>query len=654
MQIAAGEGAWGTKGAYLTRDGRPIYLNGANYIVSDGWMINLPGLSRDSADADLAALQALGVNHIRFFPMWQLTQPTIDKVDAKVMRQLDMVIACARDHGISVQIAPLTGWMSGAVFLPPWAVGDLFRNPKIIAGEEFLCRTVATRYKNNPAVLGYDFGNETNVLAGFFAQDSTRREIFRWMKQIYPAFREASPDKLITNGIGTGYAGNFDIRDIAQTTDYLAPHSYPYFHGTTRLDPWYGQRNSYSPNFIIAWCKMMGKPVVLQEFGCSEGWLPVSKIGANLRLTYISVWADGAAGFLWWGSHDIDTAFRVKSKDMLLQDSAPCFARGEFDEQEYHTGLLTTGNAAKEYALDYAQCIKTVNALGFSWSDELPVCYIVVPGGISFNEAMHKFITAYALAKQAHFSVKLCYEGTAIPDDAQAVFIPGLKLTGRARDVIQAYLNGGGSVYQSYENDFGPAITAGPDVIVMNPSLTVKRRVGLMEIHQPMNIPGKIRFREVSCAEPAMALVSFSPQGGESSGISGPDRCVFLCQRIGKGTFYYLAANLEADLAESYDPWPQTNAELFYAALKPNAGFDVDNKMVEFYLKRSGGRRILLLLNHSEQYQNVTIRSEHSMDLTNCETKGEIGAGKEVCLLLKPAAVVIANVGGDASAIIEK
>ena len=164
IQSIMAQDVWEIRGSYLTRNGLPVYLNGVNYIVSDGWMINLPDLSRESANADMEALQKIGVNHIRFFPMWQLTQQTINLVDEKVMKQSDMLVGCARDHDISVQIAPLTGWMSGAVFLPPWAVGDMFRDPEIIAGEKFLCKTIASRYQNDRNVLGYDFGNELNVL----------------------------------------------------------------------------------------------------------------------------------------------------------------------------------------------------------------------------------------------------------------------------------------------------------------------------------------------------------------------------------------------------------------------------------------------------------------------------------------------------------
>jgi hypothetical protein len=646
LPSAQAQAAWGTQGSYLTRNGEPVYLSGANYTVSDGWMMNLPKLTTIALDADMAALQRLGVNHLRFFPLWPLTQPAIGSVDEHVLQQIDRVVASAGRHQISLQISPITGWMSGAVLLPRWAVGDLFRDPAIIAGEQLLCRTLSNRYQNSPAVLGYDFGNETNVLADRLVPQATRGELRRWMEMIYSSFKTGAPGQLVADGIGTGYSDRFDIRDIAETSDYLAPHSYPYFHGTVGLDPWYGQRNSYSPNFIIHWCKMVGKPVLLQEFGCSEGWLPAARIGANLRLNYLSTWADGAAGFIWWGSHDIDPAYRLRSKDLLVRASIPSFAEGRFDEQEYHTGLLTVRNSPKEYAAAYAACIKEVNRLGLGWRDELPVAYIVVSGQVSFNAAMHKLITAFALAKQVHFQVRLCYEGTAIPSDAAAVIIPGLKLRGQAKAVVSDYLNRGGQVYQSWENDFGPAIRLGDKQVFTNPAMVVDQIAGQMEVALPMHIPGRVSFRQVSSSEPARTLVSFARPGGDTfDPAPKPGQSVFLSQSIGQGTFYYFAGNLESDLAESYDPWPKTNAELLYSTVRPRSSIEVDNKYVELYVKRRGTQRLLLLLNHSEKYQHLTVTSDQPIRLTDEETGKQLGTGQEIVLLLKPAEVVIAVVG---------
>ena len=643
LQLVNAQNKWGTQGRYLTKNGKQIYLSGANYIVSDGWMINLPNLSVETMNADMAALQNIEINHIRFFPLWTLTQPSKDKVNEKVLKQLDLLVESAGKHNISMQIAPITGWMSGLSFLPAWAAGDIFRDQTIIDGEKFLATNIATRYRNNPAVLGYDFGNELNVLASKTSSGgSTPDQIFSWMKQIYQAFKVASPDQLTTDGIGTGYDANFDIRNIAQTADYLAPHSYPYFHGTSFVDPWYGQRSTYSSNFIMSWCEMVGKPVIIQEIGCSESWLPESKISAYLRLNYLSTWADGAAGFLWWSSHNIDTALASKTKS--LPDQPANTPELKFSELEYSLGLLATDNKPKDYALTYRESIKTVNKLGLTWTDEVPVCYILIPSTVNFVSSMLKYISAYVMAKQNHFDVKLLYEGKDIPSDATALIVPGIKLNGHSKDVVQTYLVNGGKVYQSYENDFGTAITTGSDTILNNVSLRVINPVGLMESAEPVIVPEQIPMHKTLASHPARNTVSAHTGSGVVNPRSGGNSSVFVTQAVGRGIYYYLAYNLEAALAKIYNPWPDTNCELFYSALKPRTSIDIDNKYVELYIKKSRDRRIILLLNHSEEYQNVTVKSINSLKFSNFETREKVGTGKEITLTLRPAQVIILNV----------
>ncbi len=644
LQFSLAQNQWGTQGKYLTKNGKQIYLSGVNYIVSDGWMINLPNLSEQTMEADMAALQGIGVNHVRFFPMWQLTQPTIGKLDEKVMKQLDKMIVAAGNHHISMQIAPITGFMSGAAFLPKWAMGDIFRDRKIIDGQIYLCKTMAQRYKNNPNVLGFDFGNELNVLVGRVGNEQNKKhtptETLAWMNQIYPAFKNASPNQLVTNGIGTGFNDNFDIRNIAQNADYLSPHSYAYFHGTSNIDPWLGQRTTYSANFITSWCEMLGKPVVVQEIGCSEDWLPPSKIGTYLRLNYLSTWADGAAGFVWWSSHNIDTTFRLKNKELVLPLSDPIFAQGKFNSLEYALGLLNTDNTPKSYASAYKKSIETVDKLGFGWNDNLPVCYIIVPSNQSFDKIMHHYIGSYVLAKQNHFDVKLCYEGAEIPTDAKAVIIPGQKLTGASKDIVQNYLENGGRVFQSFENDFGTAIQLKSETTIKNTDLIVFKSVGEMEGSQKIPLTFEMKFKKTTYLAPAQAIVTYENLYNQ---YNAPSEGALYSQPVGKGTFYYFSGKLEQSLSEIYNPWVNTSFDLIYSVLKPISDIEIDNKYVEFYHKTRAKESIIMLLNHSEKYQNLTIKSEKALKLENYENGSFIGNGNEIMLTLKPGEVLIAK-----------
>jgi hypothetical protein len=76
---------------------------------------------------------------------------------------------------------------------------------------------------------------------------------------------------------------------------------------------------------------MTGKPVLVQEIGCSEAWVPKEDLAKFLRLTLMSAWAQGAAGYFWWGSHNIDPSYPVPTSDIVLKYSKPSFSKGIFD-----------------------------------------------------------------------------------------------------------------------------------------------------------------------------------------------------------------------------------------------------------------------------------------------------------------------------------
>jgi endo-1,4-beta-mannosidase len=194
-------------------------------------------------------------------------------------------VGLARRHHIDVQIAPLTGWMSGYFVLPPWARGDVFTDPKTVAAEQRLVHLVAEHYRDNPAVQGYDFGNELNVFVEFIPTTIDVPGMERWMDGIYRAFKTADPESLVTNGIGTGFTKEFNVEAIARTSDYMSVHSYPWVHRTGRMDPPVGQRTTYSLNYMIEWAATTGKPVLVQETGATSTALSDTDMSRFLSVT---------------------------------------------------------------------------------------------------------------------------------------------------------------------------------------------------------------------------------------------------------------------------------------------------------------------------------------------------------------------------------
>ena len=644
----------GIKGEYLTVDGKPAFLTGANYIPSTGWLMILENWNPSAVDRDMAALHKLGVTSVRFPPLWPLLEPAIDKVDAEKLDRINELVNIAHRNGISVTVGPITGWMSGATFIPKWADGNIFTDEKIVRGEQTLEAAVAHRLKNNPGLLGYDFGNEISAMAGMMHLDPTPEETDKWMAAIYGAFHEADPTHPVTNGLG-GFGGSFDITSVGEHSDYMSVHYYPYFTATLHEDPWIGQRTTYGVDYLVAYAAMTGKPVLVQEIGCSENWVPVSEIGKFMRLTLMSSWAQGAAGYFWWGSHNIDENYHPPANLMALKHSMESFKVGRFSDLEYSMGLLDTANHPKPYSLEYAHWNAVIGKLGVGWKNELPVAYLIFPEHVEDRATRSTEMTAFTLAKQAHMDVRMLAEGKAVPADAAAVVIPGFSLSDKGKAAVRAYLEKGGTVYQSYASDFSEAITTKDSGgRASSPVLIGGQAAGLFSIAEHLRVHGDVKLMDAAPAADAKVelLLGIPEENGEASRNDEEEhlRGVLFKASVGKGTYYYLAANLEEALAKTYNPWGDDDSNLIYSVIRPEGGVDIDSKYVELVEKSRGNERLYLLLNHSNRPQDVTFRSAGAIRLEDYTSHAALGAGKEIPIHLMPGEVLVAEPQGLAGA----
>ncbi|MBN1894159.1 cellulase family glycosylhydrolase [bacterium] len=636
---AAGRPGWQVGEKYLLLDKKPVFLSGVNYVPSRNWHLVLDQWDEPAVDSDLAALKALGIGCIRFFPLWNLTQPEPGRIDEEVFRRIGRILDLAGKHGLFVQIAPLTGWMSGGTFLPDWAAGNIFTDPAIVDGEKFLAGQIAARFGSHAALQGYDFGNEINVLLDVMRLEAGIPEIAVWMRAIYESFRSADPAHPVTNGIGTGFNRLFNIQAIADASDYLSVHSYPYWHSTSRLDPPLGQRTTYSSNYIVSWAEMAGKPVLLQEIGATDAKTDPVAMSRFLRVTYFSNWAEGAAGYFWWCSHDVDPDFRVYTPGSRPEYSNSHLKNRVLGEFEEGLGLLDIRNREKEHAAGFRECIRKVEKLGFGWKDALPACFILIPENSDYHETMIRMITPFALAKRCHADVKLWPEGRDIPSDADFLVIPGFSLSERGREKVLAYLEAGGTVYQSFENDFAREIRLLDQQTFMDkPLFHVEWRRGRMEADRYLRLPA-MTVRRVQ-AQPSVKVLARIHKGDESLFDYEAGDGVFFETRIGKGRYFFLAGNPEAGLERVFDPWPSDDTHLIYSAMRPEPEIDIDNPDVELYHKKRGGEELLLLINHSESFEDVLIRCRGTIRLKAVWAGGEIKGGPEIPLCMPPAEVL--------------
>ena len=622
--------AWSVKDNSILYQGRPGFLVGANYLPSKHWLTILRNWDEKVVENDMQAMQSIGIRCIRFFPLWSLVQTKPDKLDSAVLSNLDKLIEIAGRYGIQIQITPLTGFISGGIYFPKWVKGNIFKDDKLIKAEEFYMETMARKYGNNSVVQSFDLGNESNVMIEFNNFEVTPADVANWMGRLSSAFRKGAPGALFTVSPGTGLDQYFTNETLAKNSDFMVVHPYIYWQGTLNLDPWIGQRTLYGLNYLIEWTAMMGKPVVVQEIGASEEWLPEWDISSFLKINFLNSWAEGASGFLWWSSHDIDQNFRIPNDIFFPDRSAPSYKEGRFHSLEYSMGLFDTRNNPKPYAHEFKHCAEVVERLGHGWTDILPVCYVLVPENHDdFSETMLHLITPFTLAKQAHFDVKLLYENISVPSDAAAVVISGFKLSSAGKRNIDQYLTRGGTVYQSKIQDFAlDQIRVGPvQQVIENPQFIVKKRAGGMTLESKITVKAKLTIQP---------LIDY-PE--EQSLLHEP--LVFTRASVGEGTYYFFSGNLEEGLRGSYNPWNTDNSNLIYSALRPAKTIDISSKYVELFHKRNGDSEILVLINHSNTKQDTEVFSARKIVLKDWITGSQIGSGFRIPVSVGPLNVLI-------------
>ena len=625
---------WSVGEEKLQLNGEEVFLNGVNYIPSDQWMMILKNWNPKVFENDLKHLKDIGVDYIRFCPPWSMTQPDPDHLNEEIFKRIDHLFDVAEKEDIKIQLAPITGWLSGATFLPQWADGNIYTDPEILEGQVTLLSGIAERYKDHPALFGYDFGNETNVIKEVMKLDLSPADVKSWMEKLYQAYKSEDKKHLVTNGIGTGFNQHFNIWSIEETSDYMSIHSYPYFHGTWEMDPWLGFRTSYSSNYITEWAAMTGKPVLIQEIGASEDWMNKHLIARYLKVNYFSNWADGATGFWWWDSHNIDRDFKLFDEGIYLDYSIENFREGNFHPLEYELGLLNTQNQVKPVGMSFQECTKIQKELGMGWKDLLPVVYILIPENSEYAETMMNFITPYVIGKQIHMDVKLWPENKQVPGDADALIVSNFSLSSAGKKNVASFLDIGGTVLQSYYKDFGNPIANDKIISANDPQFEVVKREGMMALGEKIRARGNLKIRSLDESNDEESLLAL-----ETDQEDNPHP-ILTKTEIGKGNYYYLASNWEATLKDIYNPWENDDSNLAFSVIRPDYPFFLENKYVELYHKEKEGKHLLVLINHSDQFQEAVLNATDSYQYYDYITKEKVNRGAAIPVQLKPGAVL--------------
>ena len=306
---------------------------GVNYVPRKRWWYCWLDWDQQAILDDLRGVADLGLDHIRIQCLWPLFQPSISSVSERALANLHSLLDAADAAGLDVEVTVLNGWMSGLEFLPAWVAplaypfgnrkpGNMFTNPETIEGEKLLFRRIAETVGMHRRFLGFDIGNELDVLmqipgcnpASMHDADAWAREMLRYAEEI-------APNKFHVNGISHAPLWNdfaFSREQVAATGHASVVHSYLSDNtgGLERSDSALVHLAEYEVELAYAYHTDLSRRVWVEE----TSYAPAEFMEAIIR----NVMATGKAwGITWWCSHDIDPSIKDLSrgeKNMGLLD----------------------------------------------------------------------------------------------------------------------------------------------------------------------------------------------------------------------------------------------------------------------------------------------------------------------------------------------
>ena len=392
---------------------------------------------------ELDTLKKLGIERIRIFPNWRDFQPleisrTVMNwprelllagkrlpdsgagkygVDETMLERMEQLLDFAHARNLTVDVALITGWMSGELFAPPAFAGrDLLTDPLVLYWQTALIHAVVGRFKAHPAIAAWSPGNETNCMQKLHS----RAEAAHWMRSIADAIRTEDPVHPITSGMHSlqpASAGRIDqegaawtIQDNAEMFDLLTVHPYPLCTphcDVSRPDEF---RNLFHAAAEMTYYATVGKrPCIVEEIGAFSQMF----MGEETKYSYLkgalwNCWSHGCREFLWWCACSHTFANRDPYTWCAL---------------ERELGLLDENGTPEAFSAAISEFVQVRDLLP---CEQLPpaqsdaVC-VLTEGQDAWANAYGCFL----LAEQAGLRIQFAWCGDSLPQ-SQLYFVPGI------------------------------------------------------------------------------------------------------------------------------------------------------------------------------------------------------------------------------------
>lgn len=326
---------------------------GANYTPSKSWWHTWIDFDSASVRRDLQQISGLGLDHVRVFCTWPIFQPARTLISEQSTDRLLELLDLADTADLDVEVDVLQGHISGFEFFPSWTVTnnerDLFTNPDVLHAQRALFRSLGERLRDHPRFLGFNLGNEMNLLVD--EENTSAEQITHWTDTLLAECRNVAPQALHTHCeydaafFSEGHP--FTPELIAHSGALSTVHSWV-FGGAAQQHGGLGTGSVHFAEYLVELVKAYHsdteRPVWVQEVGAplidQEGTVLVpaddvpqfTEATVRNALDCSHVW-----GVTWWCSHDVNPRLP------------------DYTKLEYSLGLLDNDGKPKPVGRKFAE-----------------------------------------------------------------------------------------------------------------------------------------------------------------------------------------------------------------------------------------------------------------------------------------------------------
>ena len=306
------------------------FFLGCNYWASHAGTNMWHVWKEEIIEEDFKRLSDSKINVLRIFPLWPDFQPLKlhrkgggsfgeirmgedalpfteegkAGVSSLMADRFDIFLKLAEKYNLKLVVGLLTGWMSGRLYVPELMEGiNVLTNPLAIKWEIKFVKYMVKRFKNHPAILAWDLGNECNCM-GHVGSDS---EAYVWTQTITMAIKTEDTTHPVISGMHSlNPNGVWRPLDQGEVFDILCTHPYPIFTPHCDTDPINRMKSALHAAAESRFYADLGnKPCFAEEAGTLGPMISSETLAADyVNSSLFTLWAHDCRGFMWWCANE--------------------------------------------------------------------------------------------------------------------------------------------------------------------------------------------------------------------------------------------------------------------------------------------------------------------------------------------------------------